>query len=674
MVPLGGGAADDDLWMPMKSIYFLSFNMISFVPYAFGFLKSYAQQDARIASAYHWHPPFTTPEPVDTVVSQIVAPDLLCLSCYVWNHNQQMEIARRVKARYPDCLVVCGGPHIPEQPGDFFTRFPHADILVHGEGEIPFTRLLREILMEKPNFDRLEGISFNQAGRLVTTPSGPRLDKRLPVPSPYLNGSLDEFLGSPNGGEIALWETNRGCPFACCFCDWGVRTKNKVRLHSLERVAEEIDYMAKKGVEDIYITDSNFGLFKRDLDIARMLVDARHRTGFPKRVRIQFAKTSNETVFAISRLLFENDMLWGTTLSMQSVDLDVLAAVSRPHGDIDTYADLKNRYQHHHIPTYTELILGLPKETRESFVGGICRLLEIGMHDDIRVFELALLPNAPLSQPGMRERYGLYTRYKPIRLTPTGVEREVVELVFGTGSMPYDDWAYCLLFAEMIQALHNGAYTRFIAIYLHREGLLSYRDFYDGLLGQMMGDTRGIGRAFLRLKKLIDDYHEDPDMPQVNRILTQPDMLSLLRRYHPTRKGWPLWTWLWLSVCEEKQMFYRSVAGFLSSKGIGPDVPLADLLHFQQEIMLSPEYDPEPGKTIACQYNWPDYFFEAAMLTPVETPLHPGDTHMGPGHQYPLVPHDRQAFVTAAIGYSYPYSKFRHFFHQPDQMRERLAP
>jgi tRNA A37 methylthiotransferase MiaB len=158
-----------------------------------------------------------------------------------------------------------------------------------------------------------------------------------------------------------LWETNRGCPFACCFCDWGVRTKNKVRLHSPGAGRRRNRHMAEKGVADIYITDSNFGLFKRDLEIARLLVDARHRTGFPKRVRIQFAKTSNETVFAISRLLFENDMLWGTTLSMQSVDLDVLAAVSRPHVDIDTYADLKNRYQRHHIPTYTELILGLPE-------------------------------------------------------------------------------------------------------------------------------------------------------------------------------------------------------------------------------------------------------------------------------------------------------------------------
>ncbi|MFO7715537.1 B12-binding domain-containing radical SAM protein [Desulfosarcina sp.] len=650
----------------MKSIYFLSFNMISFVPYAYGFLKSYARQDPAIAAGYAWQPPFTTPQPVDDVVSRIVDPDLLCLSCYVWNHNQQMAVARRVKTRYPDCLVVCGGPHVPDHPGDFFSRYPQADILVHGEGEIPFVGLLRELLEVKPDFERLQGISFNRSGSTVTAPMGPRLGKNLPVPSPYLNGSLDAFLGEEHGNRIALWETNRGCPFACCFCDWGVRTKNTVRLHSMGRVAQEIEVLAARGVQDIYITDSNFGLFKRDLEIARLLVDARRRTGFPRRVRIQFAKTSNETVFAISRLLFENDMLWGTTLSMQSVDLDVLEAVARPHVDIGVYADLKNRYQQHHIPTYTELILGLPQESRETFVSGIGRLLEIGMHDDIRVFELALLPNAPLSQPGMRERYGLQTRFKPIRLTEAGFETEVVELVFGTRTMPYADWAYCLLFAEMIQALHNGAFTRFITIYLHREGLLSYRRFYDGLLGHLLENGHGAGRLFVRLKKLIDDYHADPNMPQVNRILTQPDMLQLLRRYHPTRRGWPLWTWLWLSICEDQTEFYRSVADFIASQGIARDTMLEDLSHYQQAIMLTPAYDPKQGKVVACQYNWQDYFFEGADLKAMETTFFFRDTHMGPGRQYPLAADDRQAFVTAAIGYSYPYSKFRHFFHQPD--------
>ena len=55
----------------MKSIYFLSFNMISFVPYAFGFLKSYARKDSAVAAGYRWHPPLTTLQPVEDAVAAI---------------------------------------------------------------------------------------------------------------------------------------------------------------------------------------------------------------------------------------------------------------------------------------------------------------------------------------------------------------------------------------------------------------------------------------------------------------------------------------------------------------------------------------------------------------------------------------------------------------------------
>ena len=188
----------------MKAIYFLSLNMISFVPYAFGFLKSYAQQDPLIAANYRWHPPLTTPAPTEAVADAIVDPDLLCLSCYVWNHNQQMAIAQRVKARYPHCLVVCGGPHVPDRVEDFFTRHPQADVLVHGEGEVPFAQLLKALLAERPDLGQVAGISFNRSDRCITTAPGARLGKDLPVPSPYLNGNLDGFLGETNGGRIAL--------------------------------------------------------------------------------------------------------------------------------------------------------------------------------------------------------------------------------------------------------------------------------------------------------------------------------------------------------------------------------------------------------------------------------------------------------------------------------------
>ena len=43
---------------------------------------------------------------------------------------------------------------------------------------------------------------------------------------------------------------------------------------------------------------------------------------------------------------------------------------------------------------------------------------------------------------------------------------------------------------------------------------------------------------------------------------------------------------------------------------------------------------------------------------------------MGISHRYELEKNDKKKFVTAAIGYSYPYSKFRHFFHQPDMTKK----
>ena len=104
------------------------------------------------------------------------------------NDAHALEIARRVKARYAGCLVVCGGPHVPDHPDDFFTRYPQADVLVHGEGEMPFAGLLKALLEDQPDLGRLEGISYNRSGRCSTTPAGPRLGKDLPVFPSLISG------------------------------------------------------------------------------------------------------------------------------------------------------------------------------------------------------------------------------------------------------------------------------------------------------------------------------------------------------------------------------------------------------------------------------------------------------------------------------------------------------
>jgi len=207
----------------MKSIYFLSLNSIQFVPYAYGLLRSYAEKDARIATNYLWKEPFCRMAPVEVIVGQIVEPDILCASCYVWNHNQQAQIAQKVKKKYPQCKVIFGGPHVPEETTSYFSEYNDVDILIHGEGEIPFRRLLIELLEDSPNLQKIDGITLNQNYTPIKTPRSAQLPRNLPIPSPYLKGFFDRFLSEGNSNTIALWETNRGCPYSCSFCDWGVR-------------------------------------------------------------------------------------------------------------------------------------------------------------------------------------------------------------------------------------------------------------------------------------------------------------------------------------------------------------------------------------------------------------------------------------------------------------------
>lgn len=649
----------------MHKVYFLCLNPIQFVPYAYGTLRSYCEQNPTIYEEYQWIPPIWRFEPIVEILQRIREPAILCASCYVWNHNHHCAIAQRIKQKFPQCRVIFGGPHVPVDNSSYFQDHPYVDILVHNEGELSLEALLVEFLKGNPSLENIPGLSINQKGTCQHTKGSSSLPKDLPIPSPYLEGVFESFFAEITSC-IALWETNRGCPYSCSFCDWGVRTRNRLRLHSFDKAAQEIEYIARNKIEDIYITDCNFGILKRDLEFAKLLVQARNTHGYPHRVRIQFAKTSNDTVFEISRLLHENNMLWGTTLSMQSADMDVLQAVHRKQIGIEHYKALKKRYDKQGIPTYTELILGLPTESLDSFVNGICSLFEIGIHNDIRVFELNLLPNAPISRPENRKYYRLQTGIRPIRLVKPGQVREDVELVFATNSMSAVDWVYCFVFAEFIQALHNGGYTQFLARYLYQERKIPYRNFYQGLLHKAMYSDNTCFKGLQRIQQLILDFQQDQDMPQVHRLLTQPDIMSFLDSYNPNRQGWQPWTYLWLWLAEYKHEFYLSLQKYLLQLGLNMDATLEDLLNYQEELMISLGYDPDQGKCVSYTHNWFGYFFLQEDLQARQERLYYTDKYLGVFNRFVLQKNNRFAFTRAAIGISYPYSKLRHFFHQPE--------
>ena len=164
------------------------------------------------------------------------------------------------------------------------------------------------------------------------------------------------------------------------------------------------------------------------------------------------------------------------------------------------------KYNEAGIPTYSELILGLPGETKESFCKGICRLLENGQHNSLSVYHCEALPNSELTQPDYIRKHGIEiikVAFNHIHSAPEKNEevKEYSYLVRSTATLSRQDWIYANLFSVCVQCFHSLGILRFFAMYLHNEGKESYFDFYSKLLDFIMSGDGTLSRLWKSFQK-----------------------------------------------------------------------------------------------------------------------------------------------------------------------------
>ena len=380
----------------------------AYLPYAAGLLVANAWEDETIRSRYAFKRFVFTREATDEAVASFETPAVIGFSNYIWNTRYNLALARKTKERFPECVIIFGGHNVP--PGDSFLRqYPFIDFLIHAEGEDAFRALLLELLNDRPDFNGIHNLSFRSGDGYVTTPEV--VQTRTDYPSPYLTGVFDSiFEEHPDMQLDAILETSRGCPRHCAYCDWGC-TASAVRLFPMERVLAEIDWFAAHKVAFLWGADANFGAYARDEEITRHLIEVREKYGYPERLRTNYAKNNRDRVFRINRMLERDGMTKeGATLSFQSLNPDTLKAIGRQNMSLAQFREQIAMYRADGVTTYSELILGLPLETYESFCRGIGLLLENGQHRKINVYNCELLPNSPMAQPAYREKYGIKRR------------------------------------------------------------------------------------------------------------------------------------------------------------------------------------------------------------------------------------------------------------------------
>jgi radical SAM superfamily enzyme YgiQ (UPF0313 family) len=466
-----------------------SFSGQNYLPYSIALLQTYVQKFAPDPSRYAFLTPLYKRVRIADAVEALKDADMVGFSTYVWNGRISLEIARRLKALKPGVAIVFGGPHVPDQPEAFLRANPQIDLAVHNEGERTFLKLL-ESWPDRDAWAELSGVSMVRAdGSFVRTPNIDRVRDLDEIPSPFLEGAFDSIMAAnPSESWIGLWETNRGCPFRCTFCDWGSATAGKVTKFGEERLFREVDWFAARKIEYIFCCDANFGIQKRDVDIANYVAGVKKSTGYPVALSVQNTKNATERAYLTQKILSDAGLNKGVALSMQSVDMPTLEAIKRDNISLDTYMELQRRFTKDKVETYSDLILGLPGETYESFVRGVDQLMENGQHNRIQFNNLSILPNAEMGDPAYQRKYGMVTiESKIINIHGERVELdddvpEVQDLVIATAATPLADWRRTRTFCWMTALLHFDKLFQIPLILAHGISGISYRDMIEAFM------------------------------------------------------------------------------------------------------------------------------------------------------------------------------------------------
>ncbi len=579
-----------------KNVYMIQVDYLHgrnvFLPLAVGSLIACAKADPALDAAYEFKEPIFIRENQEAVLARIESPYLVGFSNYIWNFEYNKLLARRIKERFPDCLILFGG-HQVTADGAILKDEPYIDIACFSEGEEAFPLLLHALLEKTPLRD-VPNIAFFENGEIVATEK--RFPPSLELPSPYLTGVYDSiFVHYPHLTFNAVIETVRGCPYSCAYCDYGV-VNCKVRAFSEERALSELRWVSAHGIRHVTVADANFGMFDRDERFVDEVVRLHNETGVLQNFQTSYAKNSNDRVFRITKKLNDCGMNKGTTLSFQSMDPTVLENVHRKNISVSLFSELLKRYNEAGIATYSELILGLPGETPETLVDGIDVLLDAGQHNAIYIHNCEWLPLADMGSVEYMEKHGLKTVRVPLNHPHRTVEaNEVPEfshIVIATDSMTPAQWVEMNIYSMTIQAFHHEGLLLFFALYLHEAQGMKYSAFYKALEHFAFSHPQTvIGNIFSVLRRRFEDV-----------TAAREGLVCLDDRFG--KVAWPPEEYAFLMATYEIDRFYEELRGFLAAFFDDPAV-FEELFRYQKNTVKLPR--PEV-REFACAYDLKSWF------------------------------------------------------------------
>jgi len=559
-----------------------------YFPYSIGLLQAYAQAHLKKNEDFEFLPHIYKRSAIAEAIECLINADIIFFGTYLWNYRISLEIARGIKQRNDDCIIVFGGPQIPESPTGmeiFLKNYPFVNIACYSEGEIPFLKILENA--KEQTWKNVPSIGFTGKDQcFIYSKQAERILNLDTIPSPYLEGVFDSIMeANPNEKWSALIETNRGCPYTCDFCYWGKKTKNRIHSYSIERIFKEIDWFSRQKIEFVFACDANFGLFQRDLDIAVKVAENKKKYGYPMAFSVQNTKNSTEKIFLLQKILNDAGLQKGVNLALQSVNEPTLESINRVNITNRNYRELQQKFAQSNIPTFSDIIIGLPNETYDTFTSGVSSLIESGQHNRIQFINLTVLENTVMAEPEYQERYGFLTKkvnltqhHSSIEDKPEVMEKQI--FIVGTNTMPPDEWVKTRIFCWLMALFYFNKLLQIPFVLVNK--------------------VCGIG-----FRKLIEMFMEvDSGYRTVSEILTfftkkARDIQNGDCEYIASREWlniwWPADEYIFIKLCLENELaaFYKEseaiISGFINKNRLQfSPVLLHDAIELNKQLIKLP--------------------------------------------------------------------------------------
>ncbi|MCM8527823.1 MAG: B12-binding domain-containing radical SAM protein [Lentisphaeraceae bacterium] len=424
-------------------ITFLSVNCsYSHTSMAYHLLKGYSDPD----EVHDWEMvECSINEKVENVLRQLnkSKPDWILASCYIFNHTELFEILRRYVCINPDVTVILGGPEFLGNNEALLREFPWIDLLVRGEGEIPFKRVL-----QGDKWGHIKGLVWiDEEGRYRDNKTADLADMDLIIPHYSKMFAPDR--------PFVQYETSRGCPNRCSFCTSSLDPV--LRYIPLDAVRDHLKIIQEAGIKEVRILDRTFNSKNsRACDLLKMFREEFSDIRFHCEVDPAFIQDSlfEEMAKAPKGQLH-------LEAGLQTFSEDTYDIVKRISPMNKTTEGLQRLCSMDNIEIHADLIGGLPGCTYESQYNDLMTLIKL-KPSEIQLENLKILPGLPMAE------------LDDIAFSPTPPYE-----ILRTSEMSYEDLCRVSNWSKIIDRFYNYHPLRLIIIELVNYDVNSFDKLHD---------------------------------------------------------------------------------------------------------------------------------------------------------------------------------------------------